>query len=92
MTEVENAQVCESPNEWEIPTATIKTMTNTDRIESFRSSNKIMTSTKQYTTSITSTSTATYPTSHKSLTKDAQLKHKSRKIPAKQITTSQDQV
>ncbi|EFO26096.1 hypothetical protein LOAG_02391 [Loa loa] len=90
--EVENAEMCESQKEWEIPTATIKTITNTTtRIESFQSSSKIATSTKLHTTSRTRTSATTYPTSHKSFTKDTQLKHKNRKIPARQLTVSEDQ-
>ncbi|VBB30763.1 unnamed protein product [Acanthocheilonema viteae] len=88
--EVENAQTCETQKEWDIPTATIKTMLNATGIESSRSSSKIATS-KLLTVSRTSTSTTTYPTSHRSLTKDTQLKHKSRKIPTKQITESQDE-
>ncbi len=78
--------MCESQKEWEIPTAAIKTITNTTEIES----DQITTLTKLYTTSRTRTST--YPTSHKSLTKDTQLKHKSKKILAKQQTASKDQV
>ncbi|KAK6109974.1 von Willebrand factor type A domain family protein [Brugia pahangi] len=88
VAEVENAEMCESQKEWEIPTASIKTITNTTEIES----DQITTLTKLYITSRTRTSTATYPTSHKSLTKDTQLKHKSKKILAKQQTASKDQV
>ncbi|VDN90197.1 unnamed protein product [Brugia pahangi] len=88
VAEVENAEMCESQKEWEIPTASIKTITNTTEIES----DQITTLTKFYITSRTRTSTATYPTSHKSLTKDTQLKHKSKKILAKQQTASKDQV
>ncbi|VIO86233.1 Uncharacterized protein BM_BM4954 [Brugia malayi] len=86
VAEVEDAEMCESQKEWEIPTAAIKTITNTTEIES----DQITTLTKLYTTSRTRTST--YPTSHKSLTKDTQLKHKSKKILAKQQTASKDQV
>uniref|UniRef100_A0AAF5PG94 von Willebrand factor type A domain-containing protein n=1 Tax=Wuchereria bancrofti TaxID=6293 RepID=A0AAF5PG94_WUCBA len=91
VAEVENAETCESQKEWEIPSATIKTMINTTGIESPRSSDQITILTKLHTTSRTRTSTAAYPTSHKSLTKDTQLKHKSKKILVKQQIASKDQ-
>ncbi|MCP9266343.1 hypothetical protein DINM_021875 [Dirofilaria immitis] len=91
ITDVEQAQICESQKGWEIPEATIKTVEKT-RIES-RSSSKTTTSTKLHTTNKMRTSTTAHPTSPRiSVTKDNQLKYKTRKITAKQVTVSQDQV
>ncbi|VDK83549.1 unnamed protein product [Litomosoides sigmodontis] len=88
--EVENAQTCETQKGLEIPTATIKTMTNATRIESSRSSSKIATSTKLNKASRIRTSTATYATSPKSLTKDKRLKNRE-KIITKQRIKSQEE-
>uniref|UniRef100_A0A0R3S3M5 VWFA domain-containing protein n=1 Tax=Elaeophora elaphi TaxID=1147741 RepID=A0A0R3S3M5_9BILA len=89
--EAENAQFCEAQKGWDIPTATIKTIINGTDIESTHSSSKITTSTKLHTTSRTRTSATTHPTSHKSLTKDTQLKYKSRKTTSKQVAEAPDE-
>lgn len=89
INDVEQAQTCES-KEWEIPTATIKTIEEKlTTMDSSPSSSGTETTTKLHTTSRIRTSTTIYPISHKSLTKDNQLKYKSQKITARQVTVSQ---
>ncbi|VDK63673.1 unnamed protein product, partial [Onchocerca ochengi] len=84
INDVEQAQTCES-KEWEIPTATIKTIEEKlTTMDSSPSSSGTETTTKLHTTSRIRTSTTIYPISHKSLTKDNQLKYKSQKITARQ--------
>ncbi|VDP17166.1 unnamed protein product [Onchocerca flexuosa] len=89
--DVEQTQTCES-KEWEIPTATIKTIEEKiTTMDSSPSSSRKETSMKLHMTSRIRTSTTTNPTSHKSLTKDNQLKYKGQKITARQVIVSQDQ-
>lgn len=88
---MENAATCES-QEWEATTTNAETITNATSTQSSPTFDTITTVTELHRTSKTLTSTTTSHTPQRSLTTDAKLKHKSKKLEAKQPNTSEDQV